>query len=75
VSRGFRDADTTQVMSDQAVADAIGKLLEREPAEAGSGDGRCVDCGAEIGAERLQVFPDAARCVGCQAAWEQANRP
>lgn len=61
-------------MSDQAVAAAIGKILERDSAGSGTGDGRCVDCGGEIGAERLEVFPEAARCVRCQAAWEQANR-
>lgn len=74
MSRGFRDSDTTQAMSDQAVADAIGKLLERDPSEHGRGDGRCQECGGAIGAERLEVFPDAPRCVRCQAAWEQASR-
>ena len=74
MSRGFRDSDTTQAMSEQAVADAIDKLLERAPSEHGRGDGRCLDCGGAIGAERLEVFPDAARCVRCQASWEQANR-
>ncbi|HEY6117094.1 MAG TPA: TraR/DksA C4-type zinc finger protein [Candidatus Dormibacteraeota bacterium] len=73
MSRGFRDADATQAMSDQAVAEAIGKILERDGAS-GRGDGLCVECGKAISAERLEVLPDAARCVGCQAAWEQANR-
>jgi RNA polymerase-binding transcription factor DksA len=61
-------------MSEQAAAEAIAKLLERDPADIGRGDGHCVDCGGEIGAERLRVFPDAARCVRCQGTWEQANR-
>ncbi len=74
MSRGFRDSDTTQAMSDQAVAEAIGKILDRDPADHGRGDGRCIDCSQPIGAERLQVFPDAARCVRCQASWESANR-
>lgn len=73
MSRGFRDADATQAMSDQAVADAIGKILERDGAT-GRGDGLCLDCGKPISAERLEVLPDTARCVGCQGAWEQANR-
>jgi len=73
VSRGFRNADDTQAASERAVADAIGKILERDPAP-GQGDGRCVDCRGPISPERLEVLPEAARCVRCQAAWEQANR-
>jgi RNA polymerase-binding transcription factor DksA len=73
VSRGFRNADDTQAASERAVADAIGKILERDPAP-GQGDGRCVDCRGPISPERLEVLPDAARCIRCQAAWEQANR-
>jgi RNA polymerase-binding transcription factor DksA len=74
MSRGFRDADATQAMSEQAVAAAIGRLLESDPGEAGRGDGLCIDCGGNIGAERLGVLPDAARCDRCQATWEEANR-
>ena len=73
MSRGFRNADETQAMSDQAVAQEIERILDRgreEPASA-TVDGRCVDCGAEIGAERLDAVPTATRCVSCQAAWEQ----
>src|SRR5436309_2013209 len=55
------------------MADAIDKILERDQA-VGQGDGRCVDCGEPISPERLEFLPDAARCVRCQAAWEQANR-
>jgi phage/conjugal plasmid C-4 type zinc finger TraR family protein len=73
MSRGFRDADTTQAMSEQAVADAIGKILERDGAT-GRGDGLCVECGKPIGPDRLEVLPDAARCLSCQAVWEAANR-
>jgi RNA polymerase-binding transcription factor len=73
MSRGFRNADDTQAAGERAVAEAIGKILERDGA-GGRGDGLCVDCRQPISAERLEVLPDAARCVGCQAAWEQANR-
>ncbi len=73
MSRGFRNADDTQAASEREVADAIGKILERDTA-AGRGDGLCVDCREPISAERLEVLPDAARCVRCQAEWEQANR-
>jgi phage/conjugal plasmid C-4 type zinc finger TraR family protein len=75
MSRGFRDADTTQAMSDQAIAAAIDKIVHREQApESPRPDGHCVDCGGEIGAERLGALPSAVRCVTCQGAWEQGNR-
>lgn len=32
--------------------------------------GRCVDCGAELSAERLEARPEAARCFDCQSASE-----
>lgn len=32
--------------------------------------GRCVDCGAELSAERLEARPEAARCFDCQTAAE-----
>ena len=62
-------------MSDQAVAEAIDKIVHAgdEPVAASS-DGRCADCGGEIGAERLEALPGAVRCIRCQGAWEQANR-
>ena len=36
--------------------------------------GKCTDCGAAIGFERLQVEPQAARCIGCQRRFEKAQR-
>ena len=82
MSRGFRDSDATQALSDQATATAIDELLQRDrEAEAHAaerraegGYGVCEDCGRQIGAERLEALPAATRCVNCQAAWEQANR-
>jgi DnaK suppressor protein len=35
--------------------------------------GRCVDCGQEIPAVRLQVRPEAARCVADQERFEAAS--
>jgi DnaK suppressor protein len=76
VSRGFRDSDTTQALSEQAIANAIDRIVHgAEESESPRADGRCVDCGDEIGAERLEALPSAVRCVSCQAAWEKANRP
>jgi phage/conjugal plasmid C-4 type zinc finger TraR family protein len=72
VSRGFRNADETQAMSDKAVADQIERILEggRDDGAAAPG-GTCRDCGRPIGEERLVALPSATRCVTCQAAWEQ----
>lgn len=33
--------------------------------------GDCVDCGEEIGHQRLDVYPTARRCVSCQAHHEK----
>jgi DnaK suppressor protein len=81
MSRGFRDEDVTQALTDKAVADSISKVLEHDAEqEARSADrrakgeaGRCEDCGRPIGAERMAALPSSTRCVSCQAAWEQAQ--
>ena len=71
MSRGFRDADETQALSEKA----IDKIVHREDsAVQAAGDGLCVDCGRKIGSERLAAVPNAVRCIRCQGAWEQANR-
>jgi DnaK suppressor protein len=82
MSRGFRDEDVTQAMTDKAVAETISKALERDAEQearsanrrANGEAGSCEDCGRPIGAERLAALPMSTRCVRCQAAWEQANR-
>jgi len=82
MSRGFRNADETQAMSEQATVEAINQILEadREQAEHSAllrrqgKAGVCEDCGGQIGAERMEALPDSTRCVRCQASWDQANR-
>ena len=78
MSRGFRDEDVTQAMTDKAMADTVSRVLEQEARSAdrrAHGDaGLCEDCGRPIGAERLAALPKSTRCVRCQSAWEQANR-
>jgi len=82
MSRGFRDADSTQILSDQATTGEIDRVLERDREQAAHAEARksegaygtCEDCGKEIGAERLAALPSATRCVGCQAASEQSRR-
>ncbi len=34
--------------------------------------GQCTDCGEAISAARLQVSPEAARCISCQQAAERS---
>jgi phage/conjugal plasmid C-4 type zinc finger TraR family protein len=36
--------------------------------------GTCVECGAEIPAERLKAVPEAVRCLECQRAFEARHR-
>jgi RNA polymerase-binding transcription factor DksA len=82
MSRGFRNADETQAMSEQATAEAIKQVVEhdREQAEhsaqrrAQGQEGICEDCGRPIGVERMEALPDSTRCVSCQAAWDKGNR-
>lgn len=58
------------------LAAAQAQLLEVEAALARleRGDyGRCVDCGAALPAERLEVRPEAARCVTDQSRLEAVS--
>jgi DnaK suppressor protein len=82
MSRGFRNADLTQDVSEKATAGTIEEILEidREQAQraaerrAHGAYGTCEDCGRPIGAERLEALPTATRCMRCQSGWEQTNR-
>lgn len=82
MSRGFRNADETQAMSEQATSAAINQIIERdrEQAEhsavrrAQGNAGVCEDCGGEIAAERMEALPEATRCVRCQAEFDQTSR-
>jgi DnaK suppressor protein len=52
----------------QLVADARSAVSRAEKALAraeSGGYGLCINCGAEIPAERLEALPDADRCVAC----------
>ena len=80
MSKGFRDADFSQILSDRATSGEIERILGRDKEqEAHSLErksqgtyGLCEDCNREIGAERLAAVPTATRCVGCQSAWDKA---
>ena len=82
MSRGFRDADSTQEQSEKANSTTIDLILEQDRAQAARSAERrargtyeiCEDCSREIGAERLAALPEATRCIACQAEWETSNR-
>ena len=40
---------------------------------AGDRAGVCIDCGDQVGFERLRAQPSAARCVDCQDSYENAR--
>lgn len=81
-------AGATHDSGDESVADLLTDLdqaeLSRDLAElreleaarlrvAGGTYGKCIDCGAEIGFERLRANPGAARCVACQTRYEKTH--
>jgi DnaK suppressor protein len=82
VSRGFRDADTTQQMSGQEADEAIKRVRSASESQAQHAEelrshgayGVCESCGRQIGEERLSAVPEATRCITCQASWE-VGRP
>lgn len=37
--------------------------------------GECIDCGVDIGLQRLQAFPAALRCIACQTKAEASTSP
>jgi len=73
-------------LADQATGDALADLnlaiIDRHVREmrdieassarmADGGYGSCVDCGADIGYERLLAYPTAKRCISCQRQHEK----
>ena len=82
MSKGFREPDFAQVVTDRVTTETIQRILEEDAVQAEhardrlahGGYGVCEDCSQQIAAERLQALPDATRCVSCQSAWDQGNR-
>lgn len=62
------DIDNAELTRDLAELRALEAALERI-ADGSYGD--CIDCGLEIGFERLKVEPGALRCVECQRVYEK----
>lgn len=75
-------ADTATDLSDQDREGAALEVVElqRQEVEAAlrrveeGNYGRCVDCGRQLTAERLEARPEAARCLDCQTKREEATR-
>jgi RNA polymerase-binding transcription factor DksA len=66
----LRDVQAAEVTRD------VGEVRDIEGAQARIAAGRyalCTDCGAEIGYARLQAFPTAKRCIGCQENREKTK--
>jgi phage/conjugal plasmid C-4 type zinc finger TraR family protein len=82
MSRGFRNSDATQELSEQVTSDTINEILERDREQAShaaevrakGGYGICEDCDSPIAPERLEAMPNATRCVKCQASYEGSSR-
>jgi DnaK suppressor protein len=78
VSRGFRDADTSQRMSAEETDEAIRRVravAEEQARHAADlrdrgSYGSCEECGRPIGEDRLAAVPEATRCLSCQSRWE-----
>ncbi len=76
-------------IGEQSLADVLADFhiieLEKEVAELAEVEaalariqagtyGECVDCGADIAADRMHVHPAATRCTGCQMRYERRGK-
>ena len=71
------DESVATLIADLEQADMTRDLDEFRALEAArdriqhGGYGECIDCGNDIGYERLKAFPSALRCVRCQDRHEK----
>jgi len=77
--RDLGDEATADLLSDLGITlmdRQVRELSEIEVAlrsiEAGS-YGECIDCGGEIGVQRLSAYPTALRCVDCQGKYDSSH--
>jgi DnaK suppressor protein len=74
------DEAVADLLADVATAEVtrdLGELRALEAAHkrlANGTYGSCIDCGDDIAPQRLQVEPEAARCIGCQERHEKTFR-
>lgn len=67
-------ADLLSDLSAAAVYRQIGEMRDIEETYRRIREGtygECVECGAEIGFQRLQAYPTAKRCIECQTQKER----
>lgn len=63
VRHAEKERDQTEL---RQVADALERMR--------TGDyGLCIDCGTDIGLQRLQALPSAERCMPCQESYEREH--
>ena len=73
------DESVATLIGDLARADYgrdVSELQGLEAARARMADGSygsCMDCGGEIGIERLRANPAAVRCIDCQSVHEKTH--
>lgn len=71
------DESVATLIADLEQADMTRDLDEFRALEAArdrirhGGYGECIDCGNDVGYERLKAFPSALRCVQCQERHEK----
>ena len=64
----FADLEQAEVTRDLDEFRALEAAHERLKS---GGYGICVDCGSDVGYERLKAFPAALRCIQCQERHEK----
>ena len=71
------DESVASLIADLEQADMTRDLDEFRSLEAArerlkqGGYGICIDCGSDVGYDRLQAFPAALRCIQCQERHEK----
>ena len=71
------DESVASLIADLEQADLTRDLDEFRALEAarerlkGGGYGVCIECGSDVGYERLKAFPSALRCIQCQERHEK----
>jgi len=83
-------AGSTPDAGDESLADLLADLGEAETSRdvqelraldaahrrlADGSYGVCIDCGGDVGVERLRAEPAAPRCIECQRRHEKTYRP
>lgn len=68
----LRDVAEAEVVRD---IEEVSDIVAAQERIAAATYGVCVDCGGEIGYERLDAYPSARRCLACQRRHEQTRAP